>query len=392
MITKAQILQLPKGAYTDKDGKLVVDNKFKIYIPIFRRAGESKDSKLSASIMYATLLYTPGSENGYRVGDIVYISFENNQMGNPIILGKLFLNTTQDVPNTASIIGDNLNISGKATLPKDTKIGEVTGNEIEKLFRLVSNNTNLIDGKSGEYTGGTGIDITNDVISIDDTVALKSEIPSKTSDLDNDSGFIDNSVDDLVNYTLTSNLSNVATSGDYDDLLNKPTIPQVSANPSTTTQTLTGLTLDGINYVVPSGSSGTLLYEHNIFISESNVATSTDTITFRVLSNSPTPMIESEVADLLYTRGNNEIETCITASGRVSDDSFEYVTSIDIDWSEHDAELSYGYCDSIIIGVYGTNASELMFVVIDLSEGAQNKVYSITYSGDNWHDTVVRLL
>ena len=133
------------------------------------------------------------------------------------------------------------------------------------------------------------------------------------------------------------------------------------------------------------------LYEHNIVISENNIATSDNIITFRVLSNNPVAMSEDEVATLLYNRGNNGIGTCITASGRAGDDSFEYVTSIDIDWSEHDIEYSYGYCDTIIIGVYGTNASELMFVVIDLSEAAQNKVYSMTYSGDNWHDTVVQI-
>ena len=40
-----------------------------------------------------------------------------------------------------------------------------------------------------EYTQGTGITIANGSISIDDTVALKNEIPTKTSDLTNDSNF-----------------------------------------------------------------------------------------------------------------------------------------------------------------------------------------------------------
>jgi hypothetical protein len=52
--------------------------------------------------------------------------------------------------------------------------------------------------------------------------------PTKTSDLTNDSGFIDNTVDNLTNYTKTSDLATVATSGDYDDLTNKPTVPTVN--------------------------------------------------------------------------------------------------------------------------------------------------------------------
>lgn len=41
-----------------------------------------------------------------------------------------------------------------------------------------------------DYTQGTGITIANGSISIDDTVALKNEIPTKTSALTNDSGYI----------------------------------------------------------------------------------------------------------------------------------------------------------------------------------------------------------
>ena len=94
----------------------------------------------------------------------------------------------------------------------------------------------------------------NDIIP---TLALKSEIPTKTSQLTNDSNFayesdipdvsnfITKDVNNLTYYTKTSdlsavatsgaysdlsgtpNLSTVATTGDYDDLLNKPTIPVV---------------------------------------------------------------------------------------------------------------------------------------------------------------------
>lgn len=57
---------------------------------------------------------------------------------------------------------------------------------------------------------------------------LANEMPTKTSDLENDSGFIDKSVNNLDNYTKTNDLSNVALSGSYNDLSDKPTIPDVS--------------------------------------------------------------------------------------------------------------------------------------------------------------------
>ena len=52
---------------------------------------------------------------------------------------------------------------------------------------------------------------------------VESQIPTKTSDLINDSSFITSS--DLTPYAKTADLAAVATTGDYDDLLNKPTIP-----------------------------------------------------------------------------------------------------------------------------------------------------------------------
>lgn len=52
--------------------------------------------------------------------------------------------------------------------------------------------------------------------------AKKTEIPTKTSQLQNDSGFITKSVNDLENYTKTSDLSSVATSGSYSDLSGTP--------------------------------------------------------------------------------------------------------------------------------------------------------------------------
>ena len=90
-----------------------------------------------------------------------------------------------------------------------------------------------IPTKTSDITNDSGY-ITKDVSNLTyytKTADLPS-VPTKTSDLTNDSGFITKSVNDLTNYTLTSNLSTVATSGNYNDLSNKPTIPTVPTNVS----------------------------------------------------------------------------------------------------------------------------------------------------------------
>lgn len=76
-------------------------------------------------------------------------------------------------------------------------------------------------------TAGIGIDITNDVVSIDDTVvATKNDIPivptvpTNVSAFNNDAGYITSN--DLPEIP---ELATVATSGSYSDLKNKPAIP-----------------------------------------------------------------------------------------------------------------------------------------------------------------------
>ena len=129
-------------------------------------------------------------------------------------------------------------------------------------------------GGSGgsEYTAGDGIDITNNVISVDNTIAKKSDIPSldgyatqtwvqeqgyktsiTSSDITNALGYtpgtsnFSGSYNDLLDkpdlsiYAQSSNLSTVATTGSYNDLLDKPTIPDTTNLVTTdTNQTITG--------------------------------------------------------------------------------------------------------------------------------------------------------
>ena len=105
----------------------------------------------------------------------------------------------------------------------------------------------LINNLSRVATTGDYDDLTN-----------KPVIPTKTSDLTNDSGYITKNVNDLTNYTLTSNLSNVATSGSYNDLSDKPTIPVVPTNISTFTNDsgyITKNVNDLTNYTLTSNLS-----------------------------------------------------------------------------------------------------------------------------------------
>ena len=73
----------------------------------------------------------------------------------------------------------------------------------------VSRNWVQINTFTANQTSNSGVDIS---------------VPVNTSDLNNDSWYIDKTVNNLDNYTLSSNLCTVATSWSYNDLSDKPTI------------------------------------------------------------------------------------------------------------------------------------------------------------------------
>ena len=84
--------------------------------------------------------------------------------------------------------------------------------------------------------------------------AQTSAIPTNTSDLTNDSGFITKEVNNLDNYTPTSELAAVATSGSYNDLTNKPTIPQEYTLPTASETTLGGVKVDNETITIQDGT------------------------------------------------------------------------------------------------------------------------------------------
>ena len=104
------------------------------------------------------------------------------------------------------------NVTANISVP--TKTSDITNDSwfIDKDVNNLTNYT-LTTSLASVATSGSYNDLSN-----------KPSIPTKTSDLTNDSGFIDKDVNNLTNYTLSSDLAAVATSGSYNDLSNKPTI------------------------------------------------------------------------------------------------------------------------------------------------------------------------
>lgn len=139
---------------------------------------------------------------------------------------------------------------------------------------------------------------------------------------------------------------------------------------------------------VTEAKMGFHLYEHNIIVATNNdISEADDVVIFKVLTTDNTPLTDSgDIASLLYERGFGK-SSPLMATGRYSDDSFEVVTGVD--WGAQSDTTDY--CETYIIGVYGTNADELKVLVCTLSENETTKITDTEISASYINDNVVTL-
>lgn len=137
MITKAIIKRL----YTTED------NHFIIYIPLLRKANmDEADATLSA-----TAICIPGINNVYKVNDVVYISFEDNLINKPVILGKLFTLNEDKESITTTITARTQEILELDKLPLNTFIGDINISTLNDKINYILNK-NIIDSENVTYS------------------------------------------------------------------------------------------------------------------------------------------------------------------------------------------------------------------------------------------------
>lgn len=98
-------------------------NKIKVRLPTFETAGI--DNKV---IIQALIAYNPGNLYSYNIGDVVIVSFEHDQVNQPIILGKLYTGPEDKASNYS--FANSLEVTEKAVLPTTTTIGNLSYNDL----------------------------------------------------------------------------------------------------------------------------------------------------------------------------------------------------------------------------------------------------------------------
>ena len=105
---------LLKGQIKGYDGK-----KYLVRIPSFETPGDNQEYVTSA-----ILAYSPGLYEGFVVGDIVIVGFENNHVGSPVILGKLYTGEEKLVHTNGHIA--SLQVNDRTILSEQFQVGQLT--------------------------------------------------------------------------------------------------------------------------------------------------------------------------------------------------------------------------------------------------------------------------
>ena len=121
-------------------------NTCTVRLPLFETAGNDH------IIGTATISNTPGSYNGYKEGDVVWVAFEDGSMNSPVVIGKLYLGVEEERKDPRGVLNvENSTVSKTASMPADTKLSVQTDHNIPNTtspfgsLSSIANNLNALN-------------------------------------------------------------------------------------------------------------------------------------------------------------------------------------------------------------------------------------------------------
>ncbi len=112
------------------------DYLVKVRIPLLDGLADTVNGVGTRDLNSATICSLPNCSNNVSQGDVVFVGFENNDIGKPIILGHLFKEVSD---STLINIKVNSLTANYADLPENTSIGNVTGSNLKCLQNMDEN-------------------------------------------------------------------------------------------------------------------------------------------------------------------------------------------------------------------------------------------------------------
>lgn len=144
MITKAIVEEVING------------RSVRVRIPILDRMPESGYSTPRDELPIATICTPPNLFYNPIVGDIVYVGFEDNDRGHPVVLGYLLRTfDTTDIENAPSVRLNSAEVTDNVNLPYNTFVGSVKPDEIKALLNISENIQDALDALKNDVKGIT---------------------------------------------------------------------------------------------------------------------------------------------------------------------------------------------------------------------------------------------
>lgn len=110
----------------------------RVRLPIYDSIENTKEATASKDLSIAVFSTFPNVDNLVNVGDVVWVSFEDDDISKPVIIGHLYKEHKEnDVLSDLNVRKFNTNALTK--LNENTYIGEITPNEIKMLGGVESN-------------------------------------------------------------------------------------------------------------------------------------------------------------------------------------------------------------------------------------------------------------
>lgn len=129
-------------------------NTCQVRIPLFETA--SNDPIISTAIVSNT----PGSYNGYKVGDVVLVAFEDGKMETPVVIGKLYLGAEKEKADPRGSLNTESLVAAKtAAVPADTKLTTNTDKNLPNTMNPYANLSSIANNLNKLNTDVNYLDV-----------------------------------------------------------------------------------------------------------------------------------------------------------------------------------------------------------------------------------------
>ena len=119
--------------------RIISDTEVVVKVPAFDLIEEDEGEEDVSSLPVARITATAGCRPKLKINDIVYVCIEDNDLSKPIIMGTLITSQPEATRSTSDATFDSLKVNVNTVLPEDTKIGNVTKEDIKRLSGVKEN-------------------------------------------------------------------------------------------------------------------------------------------------------------------------------------------------------------------------------------------------------------